>query len=90
MPDNLTPELANQKAAMQVFVQEVIDPAEQLTNRDEAMQRVRDAAKAHGLFGKTQPEAYGGSPAGTLELTMLREQLAAANSAADDGREGNR
>lgn len=79
MPENLSPELLDVKAAMQVFIQEVIKPAEALPLA-EGQAKVREAAKAHGFFSKTQPEAYGGHPASTLELTMLRELLAAANS----------
>lgn len=79
MPENLSPELLEVKAAMQVFIQEVMQPAEELPLA-EGQAKVREASKAHGFFAKTQPEAYGGKPASTLELTMLREQLAAANS----------
>ena len=42
--------------------------------------KVREQSKAAGFFYKTQPEEFGGSPAGTLEITMLREMLAASNS----------
>ena len=79
MPDNLSPDLAAVKDAMQVFINEVISPAAQLP-ADEARGRVRDASKAHGFFAKTQPESFGGQPANTLELTLLREQLSAANT----------
>ena len=79
MPDDLSAELLAVKDAMQVFIQEVIKPAEDLPI-DEGRHKVREASKAHGFFAKTQPVAFGGKPARTLELTMLREQLAAANS----------
>lgn len=79
MPDDLGEELLAIKTAMDVFIQEVILPAENLPLA-EGLSKVREASKAHGFFAKTQPEAYGGKPANTLELTMLREQLAAANS----------
>ncbi len=79
MPDQLGPELLAAQNAMQVFIQEVVRPAEQLPP-DQGAAKVREASKSYGFYSKTQPEAYGGTPAGTLELTMLREQLAAANS----------
>ena len=37
------------------------------------------AARALGLHGMTQPRAFGGSEAGALALTVVRETLAAAN-----------
>jgi acyl-CoA dehydrogenase len=37
------------------------------------------AAKAAGFFQMTQPRDYGGSEAGALELTLVRDELAAAN-----------
>ncbi len=79
MPDSLSSELVAIKDAMQVFIQEVIKPAEALPI-EEARARVREASKSHGFYAKTQPESFGGQPASTLELTVLREQLAAANS----------
>lgn len=79
MPDQLGSELLALRDTMQVFIQEVIRPAESLPPAEGAA-KVREASKSYGFFGKTQPETYGGTPAGTLELTMLREQLAAANS----------
>jgi alkylation response protein AidB-like acyl-CoA dehydrogenase len=79
MPDNLSAELLAVKDSMQVFIQEVIKPSEELSV-EQGREKVREASKAHGFFVKTQPEAFGGQPATTLELTMLREALAAANS----------
>jgi len=80
MPDNLTPELLTVKAQMQTFIAEVLQPSANLDNTDEAISKVRDASKALGFYAKTQPESHGGQPANTLELTMLREMLAAANN----------
>jgi alkylation response protein AidB-like acyl-CoA dehydrogenase len=37
-------------------------------------------ARRLGLHGMTQPKAFGGSEAGALALTVVRETLAAANS----------
>lgn len=80
MPDNLTPELLSVKSKMQRFISEVLQPSANLDNTDEAKSKVRDASKALGFYFKTQPESHGGQPASTLELTMLREMLAAANN----------
>jgi len=37
------------------------------------------AARAAGFFAMTQPREFGGSAASTLDLTIVREELAAAN-----------
>ncbi|MFU8815317.1 MAG: acyl-CoA dehydrogenase family protein [Pseudomonadales bacterium] len=46
----------------------------------EARPAVVAAAKAAGFFQMTQPRAFGGSEASTLELTVVRDELAAANA----------
>ncbi len=85
MPDQLPPALQRVQADAATFLKEVLDPLAAEVSDDGsvaagAMDKVRDAAKAAGFFYKTQPEAYGGQPASTLELTMLREMWAAYNS----------
>jgi acyl-CoA dehydrogenase len=47
---------------------------------DDVVDKVRAASREAGFFYKTQPEEFGGNPASTLELTMLRELFAACNS----------
>lgn len=42
------------------------------------------AARAAGLFQMTQPRAFGGTEASTLELTIVRDELAAANAPFQD------
>lgn len=42
------------------------------------------AARAAGLFQMTQPRAFGGSEASTLELTIARDELAASNAPFQD------
>ena len=79
MPDNLSPDLREVKASMTSFIAEVLVPAALLDDPDQAAEQVRAAAKSHGFFPKTQPASHGGNPASTLELTMLREMLAATN-----------
>ncbi|MDG1204993.1 MAG: acyl-CoA/acyl-ACP dehydrogenase [Pseudomonadales bacterium] len=78
MPDNLPEELLGVQSQMATFVDA------QLRLTDEPLttqhQRVREASKQAGFFFKTQPVEFGGAPAGALELTLLREMLATANS----------
>ena len=85
MPDQLPAELVAVKAAAETFITNVLVPLEDALVEDEPVPRdvratVREASKEAGFFFKTQPEAYGGNPASTLELTMLRETWAASNS----------
>ena len=85
MPENLSPMLLEVRAAAQRFLdEEVLPRSRQLESYDEVpkamLDEVREASKKGGFFYKTQPEAFGGQPASTLELTMLRELFAAANS----------
>jgi len=80
MPENLSAELNAVRSAMQTFVDEIVLPSATSADQAEASVRVREASKQAGFFYKTQPESYGGDPASTLELTVLREQLAAANT----------
>lgn len=78
MPDNLPEGLLRVKQQAETFLSQVLEPLRNSAaiNSEEA---VREASKDAGFYFKTQPEAYGGSPAGALELTMLREMFAAAN-----------
>ncbi len=80
MPDNLPADLLAVREQAQAFIDSVLKPLEEKGADDPAVQQeVRQASKAAGLFYKTQPEAFGGQPAGILELTMLRELFASAN-----------
>lgn len=78
MPDNLPEELLGVQSQMATFANT------QLKLTDDSLatqhQRVREASKQSGFFFKTQPVEFGGAPASSLELTMLREMLAASNS----------
>lgn len=85
MPENLPSEVQAVTETMQSFIEQTLRPqgarlkASEF-DKSESMRAVREASKAAGLFTKTQPEAYGGEPASCLELTRLREMLAAENS----------
>ena len=77
MPESLSAPLVelrdtcNQLAATMLSLAEA-DPAS-------ARATVREAAKQAGIFAMTQPEAFGGSQASQLALTVARETLAAHN-----------
>ncbi len=85
MPENLPEELIACRDEAEKFLDEVVKPrTESISDLDDVpamlFEEVRQASKQAGFFYKTQPEEYGGNPASTLELTMLRELVAAANS----------
>ncbi|MCZ6503763.1 MAG: acyl-CoA/acyl-ACP dehydrogenase [Gammaproteobacteria bacterium] len=84
MPDNLPESLIAIREDAQQFVDEVLVPlAKDIDNEDPVPQAIQEkvlrASKDAGFFYKTQPTEYGGNPAGSLELTMLRETWAASN-----------
>ena len=78
MPDNLPETILNARREAGNFIESVIRPLPEET--PEAVARVQDAAREAGFFYKTQPEEFGGRPADTLELTVLRELFASCNS----------
>ena len=80
MPENLSAELNAVRTAMQAFIDDIVQPAATQVDQAQALAEVREASKQAGFYFKTQPASYGGDPASTLELTVLREQLAAANN----------
>ena len=80
MPEQL-PEsyLAVLKQAEDFVAQEIVPRGERLGLGEPLTKlgaEVRVASKQAGFFYKTQPKAFGGEPAGALELTMLREYWA--------------
>ena len=85
MPDNLPEALETTRLNMQRFIDTVLVPLDgQLETTTkmplEIQEQVRQASRAAGFFYRTQPLEFGGNPAGTLELTLLREMLAATNT----------
>jgi len=86
MPENLPTHIKEVQESARKFISEELVPLERAM-RDETdesrmskiRETVREKSKQLGLFYKTQPEGFGGSPASTLELTMLRELFAASN-----------
>lgn len=69
MPDRLSPD-------QQALRQRVGDFVRSLSP-DVSVDAVRAASKAAGLYYMTQPAAFGGSEAGALELTIVRDELGA-------------
>jgi len=85
MPENLPDTIASVRTEMTNFIATHITPnamdsAAIDTDARELRKNIQDASKKAGFFYKTQPKEFGGNPASTLELTMLREMLAATNS----------
>ena len=85
MPDNLPEALETTRLSMQRFIDTVLVPLDgklETTTKIplEIQEQVRQASRAAGFFYRTQPLEFGGNPAGTLELTLLREMLAATNT----------
>ena len=84
MPENLDSGITLALENLDEFIQTIIAPAaremEADVSLDQAASRVRSESIKRGFFGKTQPAEYGGNPVSNLELTALRETLAAANN----------
>lgn len=84
MPEQLSENLLAVKNMAHRFVAEQIVPRGERLKQGETLAalgaEVRESSKAAGFFYKTQPAEFGGAPAATLELTMLRECWASANT----------
>ena len=81
MPEHLPADLETLRNRAATFVEDVLRPAdaEMTEGGADVAARVREASKEAGFFYMTQPEEFGGRPATSLELTVLRELFAAAN-----------
>ncbi len=84
MPDQLSEELVTIRDSAISFLEDVIKPLEASLEGDEVSAetaaKVLHASQEAGFYYKTQPAEYGGKPASTLELTLLRELWSAGNS----------
>ena len=84
MPELLSKEIIAVRDAAETFVNDVLRPLEAELEGDLVpdvlRDKVRSSSQEAGFFYKTQPTEFGGRPAGVLELTMLRELWAQANS----------
>jgi alkylation response protein AidB-like acyl-CoA dehydrogenase len=82
MPEQLTPDQLALAARARRFAAEELLPRRgesTATARATARAAVVAASRAAGLFPMTQPREFGGTAASTLELTIVRDELAAAN-----------
>ena len=75
MPDNLPEAVVAVKRRAEEFVNKVISPLsdeEGVEVSEASIRSVKEASRESGFFFKTQPAEFGGTPASTLELTVLR------------------
>lgn len=88
MPESLTPDLVRLRDSAERFATATLLPlqADLAAGRVDP-DRARDLAvagsRAAGFFGMTQPAAFGGSAAGPLALTVVRDTLAGYNTGFD-------
>jgi alkylation response protein AidB-like acyl-CoA dehydrogenase len=79
MPEMLNPAQLALVETTRTFAADVLLPLAE-TDGLEVRNRVIEASKAAGLFAMTQPRAFGGSEASTMEQTIVRDELAALNA----------
>lgn len=82
MPENLPADMLELRARTDALAASLRPMEEALhagADEGEVRSAVACASRAAGFFGMTQPRAVGGSEAGPLALTIVREALAAAN-----------
>src|SRR5690606_26835527 len=86
VPESLPPDLIELRDRMQAFIDDDLRPLDGALGGDahapvpaDTRQRVRERSRELGFFGMTQPKSFGGSQAGPLALTVVRETLAGAN-----------
>ena len=79
MPEALNDTQQQLAQRAEEFARQVLLPA-----ADQPLPAVREriisAAREAGFFGMTQPREFGGTAAGALELTLVRDTLAACNA----------
>jgi acyl-CoA dehydrogenase len=85
MPESLPPELIKLRILAERLAEDVLLPLESQLDGGKidtvtALAQVRDASKQAGLFTMTQPLDVGGTPPGTLGMTVLRDTLSSYNS----------
>ncbi|MCB1644360.1 MAG: acyl-CoA dehydrogenase family protein [Pseudomonadales bacterium] len=85
MPEHLPPAIQTISERLQQFIATELLPREASLATSEAVPAemqaaVREASRQAGFFQMTQPAEFGGNPADTLTLTVIREALAAANT----------
>ncbi len=80
MPEMLTDTERELAERVRLFASEVLEPLASSAGESSARQRVIEASKEAGFFSMTQPKTFGGSEAGALALTIVRDELAATNT----------
>jgi acyl-CoA dehydrogenase len=88
MPESIPAELVQLRQRAECFATEVLIPHQTALAAGQCDQAaVRDAvtraARDSGFFAMTQPQSAGGSEAGLLALTVVRDTLAAYNTGLD-------
>ncbi|MCC7122299.1 MAG: acyl-CoA dehydrogenase family protein [Gammaproteobacteria bacterium] len=87
MPESLPRELIELRERAERFAVDVLIPyrdgAAAGRTAAAAQAAVREASRAAGFFGMTQPKAYGGSEAGPLALSVVRDTFAGYNTGFD-------
>ncbi|MCB1684283.1 MAG: acyl-CoA dehydrogenase family protein [Pseudomonadales bacterium] len=79
MPESLTESEAALARRARAFAVDVLLPAADL-EPGKARALIIDAARKAGFYAMTQPAAFGGTEAGALALTIVRDELAATNA----------
>ena len=84
MPENLPQSLLKIRSSMLEFIDQNLTGLAAASSQAEEERNIRDkvilASQKAGFYYKTQAAVFGGQPASALELTLLREMLAAANT----------
>jgi len=88
MPEQLPQELIALRETAERFAADVLLPQQEAlaagrVDAATARATVIDAARRAGFFGMTQPAAYGGTEAGALALTVVRDTIAGYNTGFD-------
>jgi acyl-CoA dehydrogenase len=88
MPESLSPELMALRERAQRFATEVLVPSRRALeavpgNAAATRTAVTRAARDTGLFAMTQPRSHGGSEAGLLAMTVVRDTVAGYNTGLD-------
>ena len=78
MPESLTSEHLQLRSRAATFATDALLPRRD--GGEQAVREIVELAKAAAFFTMTQPKAFGGSEATTLELSIVREELAAYNA----------
>lgn len=79
MPESITGEQQELLTSCHRFATEQLLKPTTDENKEEIRARFRNASKAAGIFPMTQPEEFGGTAAGHIALTIVRETLASYN-----------